>query len=352
MNQRQSMTFWGGLALGFIAIVYIFHEMLLPFVAGMVIAYLLNPMVDRLERHKISRTAGAFIVLTVFFLLVVALGFALVPIFKVQITKLLADMPQYLERVNTFLTRWIQWFEGNITEARITKLQEFATAHAGNIINFIVQSLQGVLSGWAAIANLLSLGLVMPLVAFFMLRDWNNILKLLDDLLPRGQVASIRGHLREINNVLSAFLRGQSLVCLSLGIFYGIGLSLAGLHFGLMLGLMIGILSFIPYVGAAFGMITSLLLSAIQFDSWERIAAVLAIFLAGQVLESAYLSPKFLGTSVGLHPVWILFALMAGGSLFGFIGVLLSVPVAAVVGVTVRVIVSRYRRSSLYRGKA
>jgi predicted PurR-regulated permease PerM len=207
-----------------------------------------------------------------------------------------------------------------------------------------------VISGGVAIANLISLLVITPVVAFYLLRDWDRIVARVDTWLPRGHAGAIREQAREIDRTLAGFLRGQGTVCLILGVFYAIGLTLAGLDFGLVVGLVAGLLSFIPYVGAIVGLVLSVGLALVQFDDWLRIAVVAGIFFVGQAVEGNFLTPKLVGESVGLHPVWIIFGLLAGGALFGFVGVLLAVPAAAVIGVGVRFALGRYMQSPYYHG--
>ncbi|MGH7186923.1 MAG: AI-2E family transporter, partial [Pseudomonadota bacterium] len=217
--------------------------------------------------------------------------------------------------------------------------------------NWTLQALGGLLSGGLALVNILSLLFITPVVTFYLLRDWDRIVKQIDALLPREHAETIREQARLVNETLSGFVRGQATVCFLLGGFYAVALSLAGLDFGLVIGLIAGALSFIPFVGTIFGFVASVGLAFAQFDQWHRIAIVVAIFLVGQFVEGNFLTPKLVGDRVRLHPVWIIFALLAGAALFGFVGLLLAVPVAAVIGVLIRFAVSRYTASPLYGGR-
>jgi predicted PurR-regulated permease PerM len=198
--------------------------------------------------------------------------------------------------------------------------------------------------------NLVSLLVITPVVAFYLLRDWDRIVIQIDSWLPRRYAETIREQVRAVDATLAGFLRGQGTVCLILAIYYGLGLSLAGLDFGLVIGLVAGLLSFVPYVGAIVGLLLSVGLALVQFDAWLPIAIVAAVFILGQVVEGNFLTPKLVGESVGLHPVWIIFALLAGGTLFGFVGLLLAIPAAAVIGVGVRFALDRYLVSAYYKG--
>jgi len=206
------------------------------------------------------------------------------------------------------------------------------------------------LRGGAALFNTISLLVVTPLVAFYLLRDWDRITAAVDGWLPRDHAPEIRGLARDIDGILAGFVRGQGTVCLFLAVFYGLGLHFVGLEFGLLVGLVTGAISFVPYFGMLIGMVTALGIAFVQFNDWTGFAMVIGVFAAGQVIESFFLTPKLVGERVGLHPVWVIFALMAGGAVFGFTGVLMAVPVAATIGVLVRFVVARYLGSELYRG--
>jgi predicted PurR-regulated permease PerM len=233
---------------------------------------------------------------------------------------------------------------------RTTEIGQAAGDFASRAVNWALQALGGVISGGLALVNILSLLFITPVVTFYLLRDWDRVLAHIDALLPREHAETIREQARLVNDTLAGFVRGQATVCFLLGTFYAVALSLAGLNFGLVIGLVSGILSFIPYVGTIFGFVAASGLALAQFDEWYRIAIVIGIFLFGQFVEGNFLTPKLVGDRVRLHPVWVIFALLAGGTLFGFAGVLLAVPVAAVIGVLTRFAVSRYTASPLYGG--
>ena len=223
-----------------------------------------------------------------------------------------------------------------------------ATSNAGNILSWLGGFLQDLWSGGLAFVNLLSLLIITPLVAFYLLRDWDKIVARFNLLIPRRSVKTFREQLSAIDDTIAAFVRGQASVCLVLGIFYSFGLTIVGLDFGLLVGLSTGLLAFIPYVGAALGLVVGTGLALSQFADWFPIITVIAIFFIGQTAESYVLTPKLVGARVGLHPIWVIFSLLAGGSLFGFTGVLLAVPVTAVIGVLVRFAIGRYLESPLY----
>ena len=229
-------------------------------------------------------------------------------------------------------------------------MKEAAGKYGSKVIQWISNLLGEILSGGLAFLNVMSLILITPIVSFYLLREWDEIVAWVDSYLPRDAAPEIREQARLIDETMAGFIRGQASVCLTLGAFYGIGLTLLGLNSGLLVGLAAGFISFVPYVGATVGMLVGLGIAFFQFgmEGWGYIAAVAGVFLVGQTLESYVLTPRLVGDRVGLHPLWIIFALMAGGALFGFTGVLLAVPAAAVIGVLIRYALGRYKKSSLY----
>lgn len=346
MTRRERLTFWVGLLIAALAALYFLRGVLVPFAAGMAIAYFLDPLVDRCERIGLSRTVGTLLVLLGFFLAGTGVLLLLVPLIQAQAVQLAETLPRYIERLSIIAEPVIGMVEAWIGDGGGQELNLPAIAAQGG--KWAITVVGQVLSGGAAIANLLSLLVITPIVAFYLLRDWDNIVATVDDWLPRAQAETIREQARIIDQTLSSFLRGQGSVCLILGGFYAVGLSLTGLDFGIIIGLFAGLISFVPFVGTIFGGLLSVGLAAMQFDSVTPIAIVAGVFVAGQVIEGNFLTPNLVGEAVGLHPVWVMFALLAGGSLFGFLGVLIAVPVAAVIGVLTRFALSRYLASPLH----
>jgi predicted PurR-regulated permease PerM len=238
--------------------------------------------------------------------------------------------------------------ETRVDPVVLEQLKGYLAGSADRLFAWATDMIAGLLSGGAAAANTLSLLVITPVVAFYLLRDWDRIARTVDGWLPRAQAPTLRTLAREVDRTLAGFLRGQGTVCLLLGVFYALGLSLVGLDFGLVIGLLAGLLSFIPFVGSIVGLFLSVGLAVLQFDDWLPVAIVAGVFFVGQGLEGYVLTPRLVGRSVGLHPVWVIFAILAGGALFGFVGVLLAVPVAAVVGVGARFALSRYLASPYY----
>jgi predicted PurR-regulated permease PerM len=351
VTPARQWRFW---LVAFVLAAFALYELrgvLLPFVAGIVVAYVLHPIADRVERSGWHRTLAAGLVTVAFFLLLLLGVFLIVPAVQTQVASLVVQVPHYIDIIRETSTRWIQRVEMHIDPTDAERLRAATADFAGKVISWMGDLLKGLWSGGLALVNLLSLVFITPVVSFYFLRDWNRLIARIDSWLPRQHAGEIRGLFREIDRSLAGFARGQALACLFLGAFYSIGLSIVGLDFGLVVGIVAGVLSFIPFVGTIGGFVTSLLLAFLQFSDWRWIAATAAVFVAGHTIEANFLSPKVVGDRVGLHPVWIIFALLAGGALLGFVGVLLAVPAAASIGVLVRYGVKRYLASPIYRGE-
>jgi predicted PurR-regulated permease PerM len=334
----------------FLILVYLLRTVLLPFVAGMGVAYFLDPVCDRLEKWGCSRVIATTLV-TIVFVLVVVLAFLLiVPLLVDQMTAFITSLPDLVEKAHQRLLPLYESFRLRFDLPAVDDLGGMLKNRLGTVFGFLTQTVQGVVSGGAALANLLSLIFITPVVTFYLLRDWDLIIARVDNLLPRDHAETIRTQMRAIDTTLAGFVRGQATVCLILGVYYATGLMLVDLPFGLVIGMMAGILTFIPYVGAMSGFVTAMAIALATFDDWHGPAIVGGIFFVGQVLEGNFLTPKLVGDRVGLHPVWIIFALLSGGALFGFVGLLLAVPVAASIGVLVRFGIGRYLVSPLYHG--
>jgi predicted PurR-regulated permease PerM len=350
MIVERQLRFWLiGLAL-FLAALFLLRGVLLPFVAGMAIAYLLDPVCDRLEGWGLSRTLATTVLTVAFLILAVAAFLLLVPVLAGQVVSLLERVPEYVETLRGQFARLLAVVESRVDPAVLEQVEGALAGSAERLVSWVTRLLGQVISGGVALANLVSLLVITPVVAFYLLRDWDRIVARVDSCLPRQHAETIREQARAVDRTLAGFLRGQGTVCLILAVYYGLGLSLAGLDFGLVIGLAAGLLSFVPYVGAIVGLLLSVGLALVQFDTWLPIAIVAAVFALGQAVEGNFLTPKLVGESVGLHPVWIIFALLAGGTLFGFLGVLLAIPAAAVVGVGVRFGLGRYLASAYFGG--
>lgn len=346
MTRRERGVFWAALLVAVVFGLYVLRDVLVPFVAGMAVAYLLDPVVDRLERIRIGRGLATFLVLFGFFAVAIGMLLLLIPLLQTQVEKLATALPGYVEMARNRLGPLLERFnEGLDPREAIDKV----SGMTGDVVRWVGGLAGQVISGGFAIANLLSLLLITPIVSFYLLRDWDRMVATVDSWLPRPQAATIRTQVEAVDRTLAAFVRGQGMVCLILGVFYAAGLSFAGLDFGLVIGLFSGLVSFVPFVGALIGGVLSVGLALAQFDSWQPVAIIAGVFVAGQVIEGNFLTPNLVGDAVGLHPVWVIFGLLAGGTLFGFVGVLLAVPAAAVIGVLVRFALSQYLASPLHR---
>ncbi len=352
ISGERRLMLWLLVGAAFAGLLYLLREALLPFVAGMGVAYLLDPVADRMEKLKCPRAVAALIIVASFLAAAIAVAVVLVPILSAQLAELIGRLPGYLQHLRELADPVIANVRAQLTEEQLAQLGEAFRGYAGDAVGWLGQALKGVLTGGLAILNVLSLILIMPLVAFYLIRDWDEIVAYIDGLLPRDGADTIRGLVGEIDDRLSGFVRGQATVCLALGAWNAVGLTLVGLDFGLLVGLGAGLISFIPYVGTAVGLAAGLGIAVAQFDTWLPIALVGAVFASSQIIEGFVLTPNLVGDRVGLHPAWVLFALMAGGALLGFTGVLLAIPVAAVIGVLVRFATERYRASGLYTHRA
>ena len=351
MTAGQQLRFWLiGLVVTLIA-VYLLRGILLPFVAGMAIAYFLDPACDRLEKWM-SRTWATALVTLIFAILIVLALLLIAPLLIDQLTQFIQSLPDLFNRAHSKLLPYYAGLQQRFGLPDLTELADMARARMGTGLTWVGQTLLNVAQGSVAIANLLSLIFITPVVTFYLLRDWDRIVTKIDALLPRQHAATIRAQGREIDITLAGFARGQATVCLILATYYATALMVVGLPFGLVVGMVAGLLTFIPYLGAIGGFVIAMAIALVNFDSWSGVIAVAAIFGVGQVMEGNVLTPKLVGDRVGLHPVWIIFALLSGGTLFGFLGLLLAVPVSAGIGVLVRFALSRYLASPVYLGRA
>ncbi|MBV8775772.1 MAG: AI-2E family transporter [Alphaproteobacteria bacterium] len=324
------------------------QSILLPFIAGIIIAFILAPAVARLERFGIRRSLASFAVL-VLFLVGIALVFVLlVPLIQNQIVTLIGKLPALIAFAQKQFGQAIELLQQRLPADQVDKLRDMVGAKIGEALTWIASLFQGVITSSFAILNIVSLVIVTPIVTFFLLRDWDKIVAQIDANLPRQTLMTVRAQARLVRDTLVGFVHGQALVCLILALYYGTTLSFAGLESGLALGLLIGVLAIIPILGGATGFVLALGLAASQYGTWREVIIVCIIFAVGQGVESNFLTPKLVGDRINLHPVWVLFALFAGGTLFGLVGIVFAVPAAAVIGVLVRFALLRYRRSVVY----
>ncbi len=340
---------WVTIVAGFGVVIYALSGVLLPFVVAAAIAYLIDPLVDRIVRIGIPRVGAAAIVTISFFAVSTTIVVLLAPVLQHQLVglgdRLAVVSRQLFELARPYLN---DIFE-HVGAVDVQQLSGAGDA-VRTALGWIARALGGVLSGGLAIVNMFALVFITPVVVFYLVRDWTLVQSKIDSWLPRRHADTIRGLLSEIDARLAGFLRGQALVCLFLAAFYAAGLTLVDLSYGLLVGILTGVLSFIPYVGVFVGMATGMSIAVFQFASWIDVGFVLAVFLLGQFLEGNFITPKLVGDRVGLHPVWMMLSIFAGGALFGFVGVLIAIPVAAALGVLLRFAMKRYMESSLYLG--
>lgn len=351
MSQSRHLLVWSLIVVGFLAFLSVLGDVLLPFVAAMAVAYFLDPVADRLQRLGLGRTTATVVLTAAFFLIVLLLVVLLVPVLASQVTDFISRLPGYIETFRERVLPDLQNLAQRFDLPAGMDVKSAIGAHAGEALTLLKGLFTRLLGGGQAVLSVVSLLVVTPVVAFYLLRDWDHLVQVIDDLLPLQHAETIRQQARAIDAVLAGFVRGQTLVCLALATFYGIGLTLVGLDFGLIIGLGAGMVSFIPYVGSLAGLVTALIVAFVQFGAdWPWIAATAAVFGIGQFLEGNFLTPKLVGDRIGLHPVWIMFGLFAGGAMFGFVGMLIAVPACAVIGVLTRFFIGQYRASVLYRG--
>ncbi len=338
-----------GLVVAFWFALQLFAGMLAPFATAGVIAYALDPPVTRLTRAGLPRDLAALLMILTIFAAVLLFALLLYPLLVAQIGLLVARIPRYATLVQGWAREVLTNLQGQFGPDVVNdKLRDLVSGQAGSMLSIALSTVTSLVGGSFAIFNLISVIVVTPVVGFYFLRDWQHMVVMIDSWLPHRYRAILRAQAREIDRILSAWVRGQALCCLFLAAYYALGLTVAGLDLGLIVGLSAGLLSFIPYVGSILGGATALGLALAQFPNWHGVAWVGAVLLAGQVLEGYVIYPRILGDRVELPAVWVIFALLAGGAAFGFLGVMLAVPVAATIGVLCRFWLRRYLASGLY----
>ncbi len=347
MNLRVQLTFWLGALVVLLLFLWVFSGILLPFIMGMALAYLLDPLADRLEGAGMNRFWATITIVILSILVFTLVALVVIPLLVSQLTGFLEDLPSYAAQLqdlwNRFLSTELGRYFGQQQES--FSVDQWVSQGAA----WVAGLLGSVWAGGRALINAVGLVVVTPVVAFYLLYDWDRMLDRLDALLPRDHADTIRQLGRDMDKAIAGFIRGQGALCLILGLFYAISLTIVGLNFGFLIGSVAGLISFIPYVGSIVGFVLSVGVALVQFwPDWIWVLAVAGIFAVGQFIEGNLLQPRLVGSSIGVHPVWLMFALFAFGSLFGFVGVLIAVPVTAAIGVLVRFAVARYRQSGLY----
>jgi predicted PurR-regulated permease PerM len=350
MHFERQAVFWVGALVVFIALLWLLSPILLPFVLGMALAYALDPLARHLTKRGVSRLATALIILGGFVVALAALILLVAPVLVQQVSSLRDNAPGYVEKLQSLVTSLnVPWLKNVLGDA--SGSGDSTSQLVTRITDYFSQFLGSIWTTGRALISIFSLLIITPVVAFYLICDWDGMISGLDRLIPLSQRDTVRGLCREIDATLSSYVRGQSAVCLILGSYYAVALTLTGLSFGLLIGIVSGLITFIPYVGSLTALVLSLVMAMVQFfPDWSHIVIVAGVVLFGQFVEGNVLAPYLVGHSVGLHPVWLMFALFAFGYLFGFVGLLLAVPLAAAAGVLIRFAVRRYRESPIYTG--
>ncbi|WP_131117111.1 AI-2E family transporter [Lichenihabitans psoromatis] len=360
--QRQVLIWFAFLALLIYALVML-SSVLLPFAAGLTLGYLLDPLAERLERLGLGRLGATLLLLALFVLLLVLIVLMLVPILAHQFASLIENLPGFAVKLQQLVTeqgtRLVNGYGGETLRKfglsgglSPSDFQNSIGSVVGQGSNYLVGVLKSLWSGGTALLSLLSLMIVTPVVAFYILLDWKSMIAAIDGWVPLAHREDVRQIARDIDAAFAGFARGQSIVCIFLGLWYGIGLTLVGLNFGFLIGITGGFLSFIPYVGSLAVLLFAVAVALVQsWPDWTLVALTVGVVTTGQFLEGNILSPNLVGASVGLHPVWVMFALLAFGALFGFTGLIIAVPLAAAAGVLARFALRKYLVSPLYTGE-
>jgi predicted PurR-regulated permease PerM len=351
MTLERQVIFWVAALAIFMALLWLLRDVALPFVAGMALAYLTDPLARRAEALGIGRTTSALIILALVIVAVVAAVMVTAPILIQQFTAFIDKLPGYVARLQSLVAdpsqTWLSGIFGEQGPDASKAMSSLVSQGSGFLAGFLAS----IWSGGRAVLSLLSILIITPVVAFYLLCDWERVVATVDNWIPLKHRATIHGLARDIDSAIAGFVRGQAVICMLLAVFYGVGLTIAGLHFGFLIGIATGFLSFIPYVGAMSGFLMAAVVAIAQFwPDLGSLAIVAGVFAAGQVLEGYVLSPKLVGAKVGLHPVWMMFSLLAFGYLMGFIGLLIAIPLAATFGVLLRFAVRKYQQSSIYTG--
>ncbi|MCY4153124.1 MAG: AI-2E family transporter [Aestuariivita sp.] len=343
---KVQLQYWGGVFVALTLTLWFLGDVLMPFVIGGAIAYFLDPVADRLEAIGLSRILATALIAVISLVTFVLIALVIIPALLAQTTQLFEVTPQLFDNLQAFLRERFPSLldESSLFRQTLLSLGEIIQRRGDALLDPIINSA-------ASFLNFLFLLVIVPVVAVYMLLDWDRLTARVDDLLPRDHAPIVRRLAAEIDQTMASFVRGMGTVCLILGTYYAISLMLVGLQFGLVVGFFAGLITFIPYLGALLGGVLAIGLGLFQFwGDWISLGLVAGIFLVGQIIEGNILTPRLVGSSVGLHPVWLLVALSVFGALFGFIGLLVAVPVAAALGVITKFGLSQYTESRLYRG--
>lgn len=349
LSPVAKVSFWAGFLLLFVGFVWLFNDILTPFILGIAIAYLLNPVAVKFSRKQIPRWATALIILTVFFGLLTLMFILVAPMVFRQAQMLVEQLPNYAQNVMDYLSPYMTWVQDRVGDDYIQQINDYLKDSAGKVVGVTGGIAAGIAEGGKVLVGMATTLALTPLVAFFMMKEWPSIVRWVESMYPRQHAVLIRSLLKKIDVKVAGFIRGQISVAFILGVIYAIALTIAGLNYGFLIGLGAGIFSIIPLVGSTLGLVVGVVVAWFQTGDLLYTGVIAAIFMGGQFIEGNFLAPKIVGDSVGLHPLWIMFALLAGGSLFGIVGMLIAVPMAAVVGVLGGFAIDQYKASPLYQ---
>ena len=337
MTAARPYVFWIGTLAAIALMVVLLRDILLPFVAGIALAYLLDPLVERIERVGVNRTVAALGIFGIFIIGVGGVLMLVTPLLGTEIADFIEKVPQYIGKLQAFADNpGRPWLRKIIGEG-LSEAEQSAGQLTSVAADWIPTFLRSLWSDSRAVMSIFSLLVVTPIVTIYLLIDWKRLIAAIDGLIPAAQHDTVLALSRELNDTISGFLRGQGTICLVLAFYYALALWLIGLNHGILIGIAAGLISFIPYLGSLTGLVLSLCVVVLQFwPSWTMIPVVLGIFLVGQAIADYVLSPYLIASRVQLNPVWIMFAIAAFGYLFGFVGLLIAVPLAAAIGVVIR----------------
>ncbi|MGB1077629.1 MAG: AI-2E family transporter, partial [Bdellovibrionales bacterium] len=341
--------FWLIMSLLFLGFLWLFKSVLMPFVLGFAIAYLLNPVIFKLEKIKIARKPASLLILTSFFLVVALILAVISPLLIREMLEFAEELPTYTDKVWALAQPVVERIQLQLGMETSDDLIASVKPHIGKAAQTSAGILKHIVSGGLAVFDFTLTFFLTPIVAYFLLKEWPKITKWTYDLMPRDHEKTLKTLLSDIDKKISGFVRGQLSVCAVLGLLYAVALVIAGLKYGFFIGLMAGALSIIPLVGSVVGLLVSVMVAWFQSGDIMFVGIIAAIFLVGQIVEGNLLTPKLVGDSVGLHPLWVLFALMAGGALLGILGMLIAVPVTAIAGVLIGFGLTKYRASAFYK---
>ncbi len=346
----RALSVWM-LAVGVVLVLsWLLGSVLTPFAVGLLVGFFLDPVCDWLERRGCSRGVAAALVIVTFLLAVVAAIAMLVPFVWEQAAELVASLPKTKADAVAVVEPYLSRLAPYLDDQTLAQVRETLSSSAGAIAQGLASVVRGAITGGVAVADIVSLAVLTPVVGYYMLREWDVIVAWIDDQMPRKSAPMVRRMAATVQGKLAAWLRGQAMLCLVLAVYYAIGLSAAGIRFGLLIGLMTGLVAFVPFVGYFLGLMAAVVSGLFSLNGWGGWAVVIGVFTCGQLLEGYVLTPRLVGRSVGLHEVWVIFAIMAGGHLLGFLGVLVAVPTAAVISVLIRESLAWYRTSAYYAG--